>query len=273
MGLVTRNLLAALRIFPPVVRASLQQLFAYRAAMLLWAVWGIAGPLVTLAVWSTAAGPKPIAGFTREQFATYFILGMVMNHFTAAWDMDVFGWLVQYGRLSGLLMRPVLPVWQAVSDNVAFKLLTGVVVAPAWVVLGLAVRADWTIVSAGSVACAIPALVMAMVLNFLSGYCVAMVAFWTTKNGAINRVYWSIAMFLGGRIAPLAVLPPVLQAAARYLPFQTMFAFPIEVAMGRQTGNQIIANYLLQLIWIAVGLVVWRLVWRAGLKRYSAVGA
>ena len=64
-----------------------------------------------------------------------------------------------------------------------------------------------------------------------------------------------------------------LQAAARYLPFQTMFAFPIEVAMGRQIGNQILANYLLQIIWIAVGLVVWRLVWRAGLKRYSAVGA
>src|SRR5439155_25401932 len=110
---------------------------------------------------------------------------------------------VQYGRLSGLLMRPMLQAWQAVSDDVAFKLLAGVVVAPAWVVLGLAVRADWSVVSAGSVARAVPALVMAMVLNFLSGYCVAMVAFWTTKNGAINRVYWSVAMFLGGRIAPL----------------------------------------------------------------------
>jgi ABC-2 type transport system permease protein len=123
------------------------------------------------------------------------------------------------------------------------------------------------------VALAVPAVVMATVLNFLWGYCVAMVAFWTTKNGAINRVYWSVAMFLGGRIAPLAVLPPALQAAARYLPFQTMFAFPIEVAMGRRTGDQILHNYLLQLAWIAIGLVVWRLAWRAGLKRYSAVGA
>ena len=119
----------------------------------------------------------------------------------------------------------------------------------------------------------IPALAMAMVLNFLSGYCVAMVAFWTTKNGAINRVYWSVAMFLGGRIAPLAVLPPALRAAAHYLPFQTMFAFPIEVAMSRQSGDQILRNYMLQLAWIAIGLVAWRLIWRAGLRRYSAVGA
>ena len=67
----------------------------------------------------------------------------------------------------------------------------------------------------GTIALSVPAVLMAAVLTFVWGYCVAMVAFWTTKNGAINRVYWSIAMFLGGRIAPLAVLPPVIQATAR----------------------------------------------------------
>src|SRR5205823_354951 len=124
-----------------------------------------------------------------------------------------------------------------------------------------------------SVALAVPAVALAAVLNFLCGYCVAMVAFWTTKNSAINRVYWSIAMFLGGRIAPLAVLPPAIRAAARLFPFQAMYAFPIEVAMDRQSSTQILENFLLQVAWIALGLVVWRVVWRAGLKRYSAVGA
>src|SRR5437762_3362228 len=90
--------------------------------------------------------------------------------------------------LTALSAFPMLAVWQAVADTFAFRLLTGVVIAPAWVILGLAVRADWSAVSAASVALAVPAVALAAVLNFLWGYCVAMVAFWTTKNGAINRV-------------------------------------------------------------------------------------
>jgi ABC-2 type transport system permease protein len=264
---------AAHRIFAAFLRASLQVLFAYRAAMLLWAVWGIVTPLVTLAVWSTAAAPKPIAGFTQGQFATYFILAMVINHFTVAWDMEVFGWQIRQGTLSADLLRPVLPVWRAVSDNVAFKLLTGTVVMPAWIVLGLTVRADWSGVTPTSVALAVPAVLMASALNFLWGYCVAMIAFWTQKNNAINQLYWSLAWFLGGRIAPLAVLPPAFRAVAAWLPFQTMYAFPIEVVMGREAPGTILHNFALQVTWILVGLAAWRLAWRAGLRQYSAVGA
>jgi ABC-2 type transport system permease protein len=262
-----------LEIWAALVRSSLQQLFAYRAAMLLWAIWGIVTPLVTLAVWSTAAAPKPIAGFSQGQFATYFILAMVMNHFTAAWDMEVFGWLIRQGQLSGMLLRPMLPVWRAVADNVAFKLMTGVVVAPAWLVLGLTVRADWTGVTWATLAMSVPAVLMAAVLTFVWGYCVAMVAFWTQKNNAINQLYWSLAFFFGGRIAPLAVLPPALRAVAAVLPFRTMFAFPIELAMGRVGMEAALRSFGLQILWIGVGLTVWRLIWRAGLRQYSAVGA
>lgn len=262
-----------LTIFGALVRQGLQVMLAYRGAMMLWAIWGIASPLVTLAVWTTAAGMKPIAGYTRDQFATYFILAMVMNHFTANWDMEVFGWLVREGRLSAMLLRPMLPIWQAIADNIGFKLLTGVVVAPAWLALGLLVDADWSIVSWQSLALAVPATALAAGLTFIWGYALAMIAFWTQKNSAINQLYWSLAWFLGGRIAPLAVLPAGLRAAAYWLPFHTMFAFPIETAMGRQPPETIAINFALQIFWLVAGIIVWRLAWRAGIRQYSAVGA
>lgn len=255
------------------VRASLQQMFAYRATMVLWAIWGVVTPLVTLAVWSTAAGPKPIAGYTREQFAAYFILAMVMNHFTACWDMEVFGWMVQHGRLSAKLLRPMLPIWDAVADNVAWKLMTGVVVAPAWVVVGSLVHSDWSGVTATSIALSVPAVGLAAALNFVWGYCIAMVAFWTTKNSAINHLYWFSAWSLGGRIAPLPVLPPFIQRLAAVLPFPLMFSFPIQLAMGRVAPEQVGLGFALQFAWLAVGLVLWKVVWRVGLRNYSAVGA
>jgi ABC-2 type transport system permease protein len=135
------------------------------------------------------------------------------------------------------------------------------------------VRADWSSVTWGTVALAVPAVAGAAFLNFLGGYCVAMIAFWTQKNNAINQLYWSLAWFLGGRIAPLAVMPPFIRAAAAWLPFQTMYSFPIEAAMGRQSLDTVLHNYALQVVWILLGLVAWRLIWRAGLRQYSAVGA
>jgi ABC-2 type transport system permease protein len=128
-------------------------------------------------------------------------------------------------------------------------------------------------VSAASIALAVPAVILSATLTFSWGYCVAMVAFWTTKNNAINQFYWTLAWFLGGRIAPLAVLPPALRAAAAVLPFAMMFAFPIEVALGQLAGAELARGFALQLFWVVAGIAAFRLVWNAGLRQYSAVGA
>jgi ABC-2 type transport system permease protein len=255
------------------LRRAVQETLAYRSTMFLWAVWGIIQPLVTMAVWTTAAGPKAIAGFSQEEFAAYFLVGMLVHHLTIAWDMEVFGWMIRSGQLSGMLLRPMLPVWNHVANNVAFKLVTAMMMAPAWVVLGFAIRADWSGVSLASLALALPAVLLAAALNFVWGYCVAMIAFWTTKATAINSLYWTGGMLLGGRLAPLAVLPPALGALAQVLPFQVMFGFPVEVAMGRLGPDLLLRYFGLQIAWLLAGLVTWRLIWNAGIRQYSAVGA
>jgi ABC-2 type transport system permease protein len=47
----------------------------------------------------------------------------------------------------------------------------------------------------------------------------------------------------------------------------------VEVMLGRLTPGETLVGYLVQLGWIAVALLTLRLVWRAGIRRYSAVGA
>ena len=96
----------------------------YRAVMLLWAAWGIVAPMVSLAVWTAAARGRSLAGFDRAELAGYFLVTMVVSHLTTAWDMEVFSFEVQSGRLSPRLLRPILPVFQSAADNIAYKLCT-----------------------------------------------------------------------------------------------------------------------------------------------------
>src|SRR5690242_6201740 len=64
----------------------------YRFAILIWAVWGFVGPLISLAVWSAATAARGSAvsnggsTFTRADFAAYFLVFMIFGHLTMSWD-------------------------------------------------------------------------------------------------------------------------------------------------------------------------------------------
>ena len=58
-----------------------------------------------------------------------------------------------------------------------------------------------------------------------------------------------------------------------YSPFRSMGAFPVELLLGRVPLEQIAPGFLLQIVWLGVGLVVFRLLWSQGIRQYSAVGA
>ncbi len=90
---------------------------------------------------------------------------------------------------------------------------------------------------------------------------------------ALNQAYYVAMVFLSGQVAPLALFPPVIQALGTILPFRWMVSFPVEVLLGRLGPSEVVVGYLAQAVWIGASLLVLRLAWRAGTRKYSAVGA
>ena len=78
---------------------------------------------------------------------------------------------------------------------------------------------------------------------------------------------------MSGRLVPLDLLPNWAQTMADWLPYQWSFGFPIELLIGQITFNQTLNGFLMQGIWTAVATVVMLILWRFGLRTYSAVGA
>lgn len=268
-----RTLLSAI---PAFLRESLATMVQYRGEIVLWAVWGVVYPSVSMAMWSVAVkgspGGQQIGRYTAGDFAAYFWLTMVVGHIATAWDVYEFGYLVQSGKLSPKLLRPVLPVWQSVSDNLAYKLVSLAVLVPIWSLIVVVVKphfeADWRHLLVG-----VPIVFLAAIINYIWCYNVAMLAFWFTRMEAIGQGWFGLGLFFGGRLAPLAIMPGPLRSVASALPFKFVIWFPCEVLMGHQGWGAIWGNILNQVMWIVIGLIVFRLMWRAGVKRYSAVGA
>jgi ABC-2 type transport system permease protein len=246
----------------------------YRVAMVIWLIGMVVEPVMYLVVWTTVARHQggEVGGYTAGEFAAYYIALMVVNHATFTWIMWEYEYRVRDGTLSSLLLRPIHPIHGDIADNLAYKALTLLIVVPTAVVLAWLFDADfnWQI---WSLLLFVPALLLAGALRMVAEWTLAMAAFWTTRVAAINQIYFVAIFFFSGKIAPLSLFPDALQIIAYLLPFRWMVYFPVQLLLGQLTPREAWIGLAMQAAWIAASLVLLNIVWRAGVKRYSAVGA
>ncbi len=246
----------------------------YRGSLLLWMLGLVLQPVIYLAVWGAVARSNggSVDGYTDRQFAAYFLATMLVNHATFTWIAWEFEYRVRHGALSPLLLRPAHPIHKDIADNLTFKLLTLAVALPATALLALAFRPVAAITPATAVAF-VPALLLAIALRFAIEWTLALAAFWTTRVEPLNRLYYVFALFLSGQAVPLALLPAPVRLVADALPFRWTIAFPVELLLGRLSPSRMIVGLVAQAAWLAVAVVLLRLVWARGIRRYGAVGA
>jgi ABC-2 type transport system permease protein len=245
----------------------------YRAAIVLWVLWGVVEPAIALGIWWAIAGAGPVGGYSRADFARYFFALTLVNQLTLAWDSWYLDRWIREGELNFRLARPLHPMHEAIADNLAYKGRTGgailvlwVLVAALWPTVRLAFDGErWALVGL--------AVALAATMRFLISFTTGLLAFWTTRATAIMELHAGVSLFLAGRVAPLALLPPVVAGAAAFLWFPYMLAFPVDLLTGAvQGGGALARGFAGQIVWLLLWLLACRVAWRRGIRRYGAVG-
>ena len=255
-------------------RTSFASMLQYRASLVIWLIGHVLEPLIYLVVWSAVSRSSggSVGGYDTAEFAAYFIVLMLVNHVTYTWIMYEYEYRVRHGSLSFALLRPVHPIHADLADNISSKVVTLPLILAAAVVLALLFRPAFHIVP-WAAAAFLPALLLAFIVRFLMEWTLALAAFWTTRVSAINQTYFVAMLFLSGQMAPLTLLPRPLQAIAAVLPFRWTTSFPVELLLGRIGFTQALIGMAVQLAWLGLWIVLLRMVWRAGVRVYGAVGA
>jgi ABC-2 type transport system permease protein len=246
----------------------------YRASLVIWMISHVLEPLVYLVVWSTVSQSQggAVGTYTTSEFAGYFIMLMLVNNVSYTWIMYEFEYRVREGMLSFALLRPVHPIHTDIADNLSSKVITMPMMLVIAVGLSLLFHPHlapplWAI------AAAVPVLGLAFLVRFLLEWCLALAAFWTTRVSAINQTYFVLILFLSGQVAPLSLFPYPIQVAAALLPFRWLLGFPVELLLGRLTPLEALIGLGAQLAWLCLSYLLMRLLWNAGTRVYSAVGA
>ncbi len=253
------------------VRATWSSWLQHRGFFYLVAFSWMIPLLVYLFVWSTAADEGAVGGLTRGEVVAYYVVLILVNQITFSTNNWTVGDGIRYGRMNLLLLRPLSPLYDALASEVAVKVVFMTFALPLAAVLALVLRPTLH-VTPRAVLLFVPALALAWGLRWLWGYGLALLSFWSTRADALLSLHESLIFLLGGQVAPTVLLPQAMRHAAGLLPFRYMLAFPVEVLTGQLGAAELVTGFALQAGWLAVALALAVALWRAGLRRYSAVG-
>jgi ABC-2 type transport system permease protein len=243
----------------------------YRSFFFVLAFGWMIPPLIYLLVWSTAAGEGNLGGFTRGGFVAYYLVLILVNQITYAQVNWTVGDLIRYGQINHILLRPMAPVYDALASEVAGKVVYLLFDIPILAVLAIILKPEMT-VTWDKAGLFLAALILAWFLRFLWGYWIALLAFWSARADALLTLQDSLIFLLAGQVAPIALLPGILQSAAGVLPFRYMVAFPVEILTGNLSTAQIAAGFVVQLSWLTVAAILTIAIWRRGIQRYAGFG-
>jgi ABC-2 type transport system permease protein len=255
-------------------RNEFANVFIYRGAVLLWMLSNIITLVVIVAVWQAAQAGQSIAGFTKAELITYYIMGFFFQWITI--------WLPAYGVSSEIrdgdlavtnLIKPLSYFWEKFFTEIGWHSFATVLGLALTVILALTFKGGFILNLSGvTVVCTALAVLLTALVTFTLSFCIGLLSFWVSDIWALDGLFWAGRGFLGGAILPISFIPGVLQKIVDFLPFRYTFAFPVEVYLGRLSLPEFIGSSLIAVSWIALFVLLYKVMWRAGRKIYVSYG-
>ena len=206
---------------------------------------------------------------------SYFFGVALVNQATLSWDAWNIDRWIREGEMNYRLTRPVAPIHEAIADNVAYKGPTATII-----LIGVDHRRRLLAGGAHSV--------RARSLGARDHRDRARrrrsVFSMATRPGCSHSgprarrrsssCSSALSLFLSGRIAPLSLLPPRVAHVAELSLVSVRALVPgARCSPARVTTTaQYARGFAGQLIWLAIWLLLYLLVWTRGRRHYGAVG-
>ena len=266
------------RLFAQVVSLEARTKFSYRVDFWINAILSFGVEmLVAWYMWAAifeASGAQEIGGRTFPAMVLYYITVLLIGRFAGGRDFEgtVQGDIYE-GGLNRYLVLPVAyrpyKYAQSIGKLVPVAVQVGVFAVVSVWLFDVAGEAK---VSAGSVAMAVGAVLVANLLHFFMLFPLQIVAFWADNVWSLMVAHRFLSGILGGKMLPLAMFPVWALPVLEYLPFRFFFDFPARVLLGEIGLVEWALGMALGLGWCAVFAVIGHWIWRRGLHQYSGVG-
>lgn len=228
---------------------------------------------IFLFVWKSVYGAnqgESIANYTLASVITYYLITSLIYR-TDLIDSIYLGQNIWDGDFTNDLIKPWSVILADIISTLSDVMISLIVYAPFFIVMIIATRQYIIFPGIDYLIYFIITLILAFIMNLWINYSLhALTFYWGDQEPNIGLINYIIAFFAGG-FFPLAFLPASL-AWFKYLPFRFLFDVPANIFLQKLSLMQILSSWGQMLIWIVIFYMIFYLLYRNGLKRYTGTG-
>lgn len=223
----------------------------------------------------TGEDAPTIGGFGFEDMVAYYLLTMIARAFSSMPGLaSGIARQIREGEIKRYLVQPI--------DLIGFLLLTRVAHKLAYYTVAIAPFALVFFLCRDYFVAGFPpapvfvAFVASLLMGFLIGFfleaAIGMIGFWFLEVSSLLFVFMLFSFFLSGHMFPLTLLPDGVATVVQWLPLKYLAYFPAAVFLGKIPEDELAAEMAIQAGWLAVMIVVCRVAYARGVRRYSGFG-
>jgi ABC-2 type transport system permease protein len=264
-----------------ILRISLEERLVYRGDFALGTLMRFL-PLVTqIFLWGAifeavqdTTGKSTVAGYSYGDMVAYYLLTQVSRAFSSMPGLATsIALQIRNGEIKKYLVQPVDLISFLLLGRVAHKVVYYVVAAGPFALVFFLCRgyfSGWP--DAVTFLAFLASLVMSFLIGFFLEATLGMLGFWFLEVSSLLFVYMLFSFFLSGHMFPIDMLPGYWATLVRALPLQYLAYFPAAVFLGKLQGADLAWGLALEAFWVVFFIVLCRLTFYLGVKRYSGFG-
>lgn len=253
-----------------------EHILEHRARSFVWFLVSLFNPLLFILFWSGAFQNRRDlgSGWTFSYLTSYYFLLTIASAFlTAHVEEDIAEFDIAQGELVKYIMRPFSYYWSKFCEEIHYRVLQGmygvIVLIIFFIAFGSFVKFSHDpliiLLSTGVV-------IQALFLFFTFKMIIGLTAFWMVEVRGLFQVMEATLAIFAGYIMPIELFSHSLSNIAYLMPFSYMIYFPVVAFLGRLNASELIKVLLIQLAWLIFFIVVYKIIWKKGLLKFSGVG-
>ena len=272
---VFKKLLDQVNTVCAVAAATYKEWFAYRTHSLVSAFVGPVQFVVMVSIWRAVyTNVSLVGGMRYEEMIAYYGVTMLIQYLTmdfADWNLQM---LVRTGKFLSFALRPLHHRQFALAQKFGHRTLGFLFeFVPVWLIFAFVFRirfhpahGAWFLVSVA----------LSYLMVFYINYCIGLLAFWLVNTNGIRALCQLLTQVCSGALFPLLLLPTELQRFVFFLPFQYTAYVPGMVYIGKYDMGQFSMSMpqivAIQAVYVLGAFGLSEMLYRAGMKRFTAVG-
>ena len=259
------------------LRLSLEERLVYRGDFALGTFMRFLPIITQIFLWAAifaANGDQRIVGYSYGDFVAYYLLTMISRAFSSMPGLSSnIALEIRNGGVKKYLIQPIDMLAFMLLQRIAHKLVYFTVAFIPFAVVFFLCRQffpGWPPLEV------FLAYLLALVLSFLLGFfleaTMGMLGFWFLEVSSLLFIYMLLTFFCSGHMFPIDMLPGFWKTLILSTPFPYLAYFPAAVFLGKIQGPDLARGLIVEFAWVIFFVVLSRVVYHLGVRRYSAFG-